>query len=159
MEKNKSNIFSVLLTFYMHVFLSVFYHRVLNLLTNLSMAQTSKKQVHIQESRTKQLWHTSLYWGWKMDPGTARKVLGRFKTERWMKSKRVSQCLECLTVCSVSLLITVAHSSTIRFINQEEDGSYGDETMTLQAVREVRDDLHHITATLNFWTRERNGYK
>lgn len=76
-----------------------------------------------------------------------------------MKSKRVSQCLECLTVCSVSLLITVAHSSTIRFINQEEDGSYGDETMTLQAVREVRDDLHHITATLNFWTRERNGYK
>lgn len=40
-------------------------------------------------------------------------------------------------VCSVSLLITVAHSSTIRFINQEEDGSYRDETMTLQAVHEV----------------------
>lgn len=119
------------------------------------MAQTSRKQVHFQESRTKQLWHTSLYWGWKMDPGTARKVLGRFKRERWMKSKWVSQCLECLTVCSVSLLITVAHSSTIRFINQEEDGSYGDETMTLQAVREVRVDLHHITATLNFCTGER----
>jgi len=54
-----------------------------------------------------------------------------------MKSKWVSQCLECLLVFSVSLLITVAHSSTIRFINQEEDGSYRDETMTLQAVREV----------------------
>lgn len=60
-------------------------------------------------------------------------VLDRFKRERRMKSEWLSECL----VCSVSLLITVTHSSTIRFINQEEDGSFGDETMTLQAAREV----------------------